>query len=71
MPGAGDPTTTARSHALQRLVEAAEDIAATQDRARLDAGDALPADDAAYLRAMAETCRAIATRLRNSPGYLP
>jgi hypothetical protein len=66
-----DPTTIARSHALQRLVEAAEDLAATHDRARLAAGDTLPPDDAAYLRAMAETCRGVATRLRNSPGYLP
>lgn len=71
MPGAGDAASVARSHALQRLVEAAEDIAASQDRARLAAGDALPPDDAAYLRAMAETCRTIANRLRNSPGYMP
>ena len=66
-----DPTTIARSHALQRLVEAAEDLAATHDRARAEAGDTLPTDDAAYLRAVAETCRGVATRLRNSPGYLP
>lgn len=66
-----EPAAVGRMHALHRLVETAEDIAASHDRARLAAGDALPADDAAYLRAMAETCRSIAARLRNSPGYLP
>lgn len=55
------PEQVGRVHALQRLAEAAETLAATRaPRPGLDAADA------AYLAAYAETCAGIAARLRKS-----
>ena len=71
MAAGTDPKAVARMHALHRMVDEAERIAAEQDSARQAAGERLAAEDETYLRAMAETCRSIATRLRNSPGFQP
>jgi hypothetical protein len=60
------PAAIGRAHALQRLCEHASDLA----DARPDS-DAIPAADRAYLAAFRDTLRAIATRLRTSPGYEP
>lgn len=71
MRDAGSPAAIGRSHALQRLADVAERIAAEQESTRQAAADRLAAEDEAYLRAVAETCRSIANRLRNSPGFQP
>lgn len=68
MPGAGDrtPEQVGRAHALQRLAEAAETLAASKAPR-----DGLAPADAAYLAAYAKTCADIAERLRKAPGAAP
>lgn len=71
MREAGSPAAIGRLHALERLADLVERIAAEQESARQAAADRLAAEDDAYLRAVAETCRSIANRLRNSTGHQP
>jgi hypothetical protein len=60
------PEAVGRLHAIQRLAEAAETLAATRAPR-----DGLDAADAAYMAAYAATCRSIAQRLRTSAGAQP
>lgn len=64
---AGDrtPAEVGRMHALQRLAEAADHLAA-----RPIPTDLAPADRD-YLTSFVTTARSVAARLRNSPGYEP
>lgn len=60
------PSQAGRMRALQRLAEGAQDLAALNDPATRK--QPLSDDDRAYLAAYADTCRAVAQRLRASPG---
>lgn len=66
MRNAGDPAAVGRCHALQRIVEHIDELIAD----RPIPPNVAP-EDRQYLEAFIATARSIATRIRQSPGYLP
>ncbi len=69
MPANLTPAQLGRMHALHRAAEAVTAIAAAHEQAMSSAG--LDDDARAYLAALVTNARAIADRLRASPGASP